>query len=192
MPHYFSNFPQIQYTLPSLNRVNTVTDVTRRFVIRDFYKKNLFSFFRYDIIEGQRPDSVAYDLYGDTTLDWLILLPNEILDPYFQWPLSQNQLNDVIRKKYGSVSTAMAQVHHYEQIIQPRTELVNSDGEKIVVSERTLQVDQTTYISLAANAKRQVTAYDYELAKNEKYRTISIIDIAYVPSIVDRFRNLYA
>lgn len=192
MPHYFSNFPQIQYTLPSLNRVNTVTDVTRRFVIRDFYKKNLFSFFRYDIIEGQRPDSVAYDLYGDTTLDWLILLPNEILDPYFQWPLSQNQLNDVIRKKYGSVSTAMAQVHHYEQIIQPRTELVNSDGEKIVVPERTLQVDQTTYISLAANAKRQVTAYDYELAKNEKYRTISIIDIAYVPSIVDRFRNLYA
>lgn len=192
MPHYFSNFPQIQYTLPSLNRVNTVTDVTRRFVIRDFYKKNLFSFFKYDIIEGQRPDSVAYDLYGDTTLDWLILLPNEILDPYFQWPLSQNQLNDMIRKKYGSVSTAMAQVHHYEQIIQPRTELVNSDGEKIVVSERTLQVDQTTYISLAANAKRQVTAYDYELAKNEKYRTISIIDIAYVPSIVDRFRNLYA
>ena len=83
MPHYFSNFPQIQYTLPSLNRVNTVTDVTRRFVIRDFYKKNLFSFFKYDIIEGQRPDSVAYDLYGDTTLDWLILLPNEILDPYF-------------------------------------------------------------------------------------------------------------
>jgi len=192
MPHYFSNFPQIQYTLPSLNRVNTVTDVTRRFVIRDFYKKNLFSFFKYDIIEGQRPDSVAYDLYGDTTLDWLILLPNEILDPYFQWPLSQNQLNDMIRKKYGSVSVAMAQVHHYEQIIQPRTELVNSDGEKIVVSERTLQVDQTTYISLAANAKRQVTAYDYELAKNEKYRTISIIDIAYVPSIVDRFRNLYA
>ena len=192
MPHYFSNFPQIQYTLPSLNRVNTVTDVTRRFVIRDFYKKNLFSFFKYDIIEGQRPDSVAYDLYGDTTLDWLILLPNEILDPYFQWPLSQNQLNDMIRKKYGSVSVAMAQVHHYEQIIQPRTELVNSDGEKIVVTERTLQVDQTTYISLAANAKRQVTAYDYELAKNEKYRTISIIDIAYVPSIVDRFRNLYA
>ena len=192
MPHYFSNFPQIQYTLPSLNRVNTVTDVTRRFVIRDFYKKNLFSFFKYDIIEGQRPDSVAYDLYGDSTLDWLILLPNEILDPYFQWPLSQNQLNDMIRKKYGSVSVAMAQVHHYEQIIQPRTELVNSDGEKIVVSERTVQVDQTTYISLAANAKRQVTAYDYELAKNEKYRTISIIDIAYVPSIVDRFRNLYA
>lgn len=131
-------------------------------------------------------------MYGDSTLDWLILLPNEILDPYFQWPLSQNQLNDVIRKKYGSVSTAMAQVHHYEQIIQPRTELVNSDGEKIVVSERTLQVDQTTYISLAANAKREVTAYDYELANNEKYRTISIIDIAYVPSIVDRFRNLYA
>ena len=192
MPHYFSNFPQIQYTLPSLNRVNTVTDVTRRFVIRDFYKKNLFSFFKYDIIEGQRPDSVAYDLYGDSTLDWLILLPNEILDPYFQWPLSQNQLNEMMRKKYGSVSTAMAQVHHYEQIIQPRTELVNSDGEKIVVTERTLQVDQTTYISLAANAKRQVTAYDYELAKNEKYRTISIIDAAYVPSIVDRFRNLYA
>ena len=57
--------------------------------------------------------------------------------------------------------------------------------------ERTLQVDQTTYLSLSANAKKEITAYDYELAKNERNRTISVIDIVYVPSIVDRFRNLY-
>jgi hypothetical protein len=191
MPHYFSAFPTINYALPSLNKTNTVTDITRRFVIRDFYKKNLFSFFKYDITDGNRPDSVAYELYGDSTLDWLILLPNEIIDPYFQWPLDQNRFNEFIRKKYGSVSTAMGTIHHYEQIIQNRLETVNSDGEKIFVPERTLQVDQTTYLSLSVNAKKEITAYDYELAKNERNRTISVIDIVYVPSIVDRFRNLY-
>ena len=192
MPHYFSNFRSFDYNLPPLGMTNRVTDITKRFVIRDFYKKNLFSFFRYDVSDSQRPDNVAYELYGDSTLDWLILLPNEILDPYFQWPLGQNQLNEFIRKKYGSVSSALAEIHHYEQIIQTRTEIINSDGEKIVVPERTLQVDQTTYTSLPINSKRQVTAYDYELAKNERNRTISVIDVTYVPSIVERFRNLYA
>jgi len=192
MTKYFSNFPVISYKLPPLGRTTTVTDVTKRFVFRDFYRNNYVRFYRYDIVDGERPDNVAYNFYGESELDWVILLPNEVLDPYFQWPRSQMELMNLMRSKYGSVSSAQATVHRYEQIVQSPKSIQNEDGETIVVPEKTLVVDQTTYESLPTSERKLITKYDYELAANERNRTISIIDASYVPSIVDLFRNLYA
>lgn len=192
MSQYFSNFPILSYSLPGLPNATTVTDVTKRFILRDFYRRNMFDFYQYDIIDGERPDNVSYNFYGESDLDWLILLPNEMLDPYYEWPRSQYDLNEFIRKKYGSVSTAQATTHHYEQIIQSRSSIQDADGITIVVPERSLIVDQTTYTSLSPSSRKLVTAYDYELAKNERNRTISIIKPVYVPAIVDAFRNLYS
>jgi hypothetical protein len=188
---YFSNFPSLTYNLPGMPNSAEATDVTKRFIIRDFYKKQALSFFTYNITDGERPDTVAYNIYGDDSLDWLILLPNEILDPSYEWPMGQQTLNEYIRTKYGSVSTAMAQVHHYEQIIQKRQEILNQDGELILIPEKTLIVDQTTYTSLSPVNRTAVTNYDFELAKNERRRNISIISSRAVPSILEAFRDLY-
>ena len=191
MTAYFSNFPTIQYSLPSLNNSVLATDITKRFILRDFYKRNILSFFTYDIAEGDRPDLVAFNFYGDSMLDWLVVLPNEILDPHYQWPMTIYQLNEYLRKKYGSVSNAMAQTHHYEQIIRQRTTHINSDGEQILIPEHTLKVDQTTYNSLSSSSRKLITNYDYELALNEKHRNISVVDPNQAPGIVEIFRNLY-
>jgi hypothetical protein len=188
---YFSNFPSISYNLPLLPNLVQATDVTRRFILRDFYKRNLLSFFTYDIADGERPDLVAFALYGDSMLDWLILLPNEILDPYYQWPLSTNQLNDYIRKKYGSISAAMAEIHRYEQIIRQRTTYTNNDGETIIIPEHSLIVDQTTYTSLSPSSRRLISKFDHETTLNDKRRNISIIDPNQAPGIIELFRNLY-
>jgi len=192
MSKYFSNFPIIDYNLPPLGRTTTVTDVTKRFILRDFYRRNFLRFYQYDVIDGERPDNVAYKFYGESELDWIVLMPNEILDPYFQWPRSQLELNSYIRSKYGGISDAQSKVHHYEQIIQQRGAIQNEDGETIVIPEKTLIVDQTTYVSLSPSDRRAITNYDYEVARNERYRTISIVDPIYIPSIVETFRNLYA
>lgn len=191
MTQYFSNFPAVSYKLPGLSNSLLATDVTKRFVLRDFYRRAMVDFYRYDIVEGQRPDNVAYEFYAESDLDWLILLPNEMLDPYYEWPRTQYDMNEYLRKKYGSVSNAQATVHHYEQIIQNRTTTQDADGIAIVVSERSLIVDQTTYASLAPADRKSVSVYDFEMAKNERNRTIDIIKPGYVPAILDAFRNLY-
>jgi hypothetical protein len=188
---YFSNFPSLNYKLPGMSNSIDVTDITKRFIIRDFYKRQILTFYTYSIRDGERPDNVAYNVYGDDSLDWLILLPNEILDPSYEWPMGQQTLNEYIRVKYGSVSAAMAQVHHYEQIIQKRQEILNQDGELILIPEKTLIVDQTTYTSLAPANRTAITNYDYELAKNERRRNISIISNRAVPDILEAFRELY-
>ena len=191
MTQYFSNFPAVSYKLPGLPNSLLATDVTKRFVLRDFYRRAMVDFYRYDVVEGQRPDNVAYEFYAESDLDWLILLPNEMLDPYYEWPRTQYDMNEYLRKKYGSVSNAQATVHHYEQIIQNRTTTQDADGIAIVVSERSLIVDQTTYASLAPADRKSVSVYDFEMAKNERNRTIDIIKPGYVPAILDAFRNLY-
>ena len=191
MTQYFSNFPAVSYKLPGLSNSLLATDVTKRFVLRDFYRRAMVDFYRYDVVEGQRPDNVAYEFYAESDLDWLILLPNEMLDPYYEWPRTQYDMNEYLRKKYGSVSNAQATVHHYEQIIQNRTTTQDADGIAIVVSERSLIVDQTTYASLAPADRKSVSVYDFEMAKNERNRTIDIIKPGDVPAILDAFRNLY-
>jgi hypothetical protein len=85
----------------------------------------------------------------------------------------------------------MAQIHHYEQITQKRQEILNQDGELILLPQKTLIVDQITYSGLAPIDRIAVTNYDYELAKNEKRRNISIINSRAVPSILEAFRDLY-
>lgn len=192
MTQYFSNFPFIQYKLPGMQNSLLATDVTKRFILRDFYRRTLIDFYRYDVIEGQRPDNVAYDFYGDSDLDWLVLLPNEILDPYYEWPRTQNELNEYIRNRYGSVSNANATVHHYEQIIQNKSTVRTPDGETIEVPEKTLIVDQTTYILLSPSERKVITNYDFEVARNERNRTIQIIEPSYIPALLDAFGNLYA
>ncbi len=191
MTQYFSNFPAISYNLPGLPNSLLATDVTKRFVLRDFYRRAMVDFYRYDVIEGQRPDNVAYDFYGEADLDWLILLPNEMLDPYYEWPRTQYEMNEYLRKKYGSVSNAQAIVHHYEQIIQNRTIIQDADGNTLVVPERSLIIDQTTYASLAPTDRKSVSSYDFEMSKNERNRSIDVIKPGYIPAILDAFRNLY-
>jgi hypothetical protein len=50
--------------------------------------------------EGERPDTLAHKIYGKSDLHWVILLFNEIIDPYYEWPLTTSELDSYIAYKY--------------------------------------------------------------------------------------------
>ena len=182
MAHYFSYLPTVNYKIDGLaaNRKERVTDITRRFKIIQLLNSREVFYYDYNVQDGDRPDIVAEKLYDDSRLDWLVLLPNEIHDRYFQWVMSYNEFTAFIRKKYGSVATAQGQVHHYEQIIKSGTVL--NDG--TIIPERKVIVDETTYNSLGINDRRIVTAYDEEDRRNESHREIKLIDPRYVSDVL--------
>jgi hypothetical protein len=97
---YFSPFPTTQYRIPNSTKSISVTDITRRFSAANFLKNTKVAFDTYQLQDGDRPETVAYDYYGDVTMDWLVMLVNEIHDPYFQWYLSYENLNSYIMDKY--------------------------------------------------------------------------------------------
>ena len=192
MSHFFKSYPVVSYDINNDNHPQLVTDITRRFRLEQVTKNSKLIFYDYEIKEHDRPDIMAEKYYGDSRLDWLFFITNEIFDTYFQWPLNYKQFNDYMIQKYGSISSAHAQTHHYEQIIQARDQsFSHSDGSVNIIPERVLTVDQTTYTSLAATARRSVTTFDFEENENNRKRIIKILDKAFVPGIMQQFKTIF-
>ena len=100
---YFEKFPYMLYTLDNYASGQIVTDIFRRVAIAEETKKNYSAFDLYDIKDGETPEILADKVYGNSMLHWVILLANDILDPRFEWPLSNYDLIEYCKAKYHSV-----------------------------------------------------------------------------------------
>lgn len=107
MAGYFNFFPSTEYA-------NTiVTNLISKVKFDQSVQKNLAVFYPYTVEQGERPDQIAARYYDNPELDWVIYLANDIMDPYYDWPLSQNQLYEYLSAKYGSISEAQAKIVFY-------------------------------------------------------------------------------
>lgn len=104
---YFGSFPTILYSNTS------VADISRRIKIVDRGKNSPFYFHPYDITTHLRSDQIAEYYYDNSFLDWLIYVSNDIVDPYYDWYLSEEQLDQLIRSKYGSVETSKRKIKYF-------------------------------------------------------------------------------
>jgi hypothetical protein len=187
---YFRPFPTTSYRIPGRKDYVSALDITKRFSVANFINNARVTFDEYYVQDGERPDTVAYDYYQDYTMDWLILLVNEIQDPYFEWVMSYEQFNAYLKKKYGSVEYTMSTVHHYEQIIQQHKILVDGFDQR-VLPEKTLEVDYTTYASLTAPERKSVSIYEYEVKKNDDNRHIYLLDPNYLAIIKEQHPYIF-
>jgi hypothetical protein len=105
---YFQKFPQVAY-----NDAKSL-EITRRVVFNDNTLRNPYLFYPYDVAEGERHDQFANRYYGDSYYSWLIYLSNGIVDPYYESYLTQNEFEEFLHKKYGSVYTAKTRIKHYQ------------------------------------------------------------------------------
>tara|TARA_R100000426_G_C4824862_1_gene112241 strand:+ start:535 stop:1113 length:579 start_codon:yes stop_codon:yes gene_type:complete len=179
MAFYFRPFPKINYDIKKNKLPLLLTNVTARYKIRDVLKSKVAIYYDYLIKDSDRPDLIAYKYYDDETLDWLIYLVNDIIDPYYDWPLKQDAFNKYMTTLYGSVSGAQATVYEYRKILNSQSVLF--DG--TIIPERYVVVDLNTYNGLATNARREVDAYEYYDELNNKKRQIKLLDKRFASDI---------
>ena len=179
MSVYFSYFPLVSHDLTNQGREVLLTNVMRRFKIRSSVKDNAGVYYDYDIQAGDRPDTIAEKYYGSSSLAWIVIHYNDIVDPFYGWPLFEPDFTAYIRTKYGSLAAAQSSVYEYSQILQQQ--YTRTDGS--IVQKRYVAVDKTTYDSLTEENKEALTYYDWEVEENEKKRKIKILDKRYVPQI---------
>lgn len=107
MDTYFSRFPTIEYdgvvTRNITERVVMVT--TPRMVPTNYYP--------FELINGMRSDQLSGEYYGDPNLDWLVYIVNDIIDPYYGWHLWDEDFEEFIIKKYGSVEYSQQLIAFY-------------------------------------------------------------------------------
>ena len=88
MTKYFDQFPIIDYNLSGVNGNTTeVTDIFRRVKARNKIADNVTLFDNYDVAEGEKPEDMAYKVYGESDYFWVVTLVNIIVNRYYDWPL---------------------------------------------------------------------------------------------------------
>ena len=197
MSSYFKQVPDFDYVsrLPDakISDYITVKNLFRRVILREDIFSNLTFFTKYSIKGDDRPDNVANKIYSDSTLDWLILLSNNITHIPTEWPLSQNDFDRFLLDKYGSYDNLYNGVHHHETV-----EVKDSNEVIIVPAGLEVSADFTTtyydyYISgmvTKLDITRPVTNYQYEEKIQNKKREVYILKQEYVSVVLDDINEL--
>jgi len=127
---YFRKFPLTVYNgTPSIN-------IMRRVDFSKNIRNYLAAFYNFEVTEGERPETIAYDYYEDIDLDWLIYLANDIVDPYHDIALDSNDLQSTIIKKYGSVENAQRKTFVYRNNYRADDQIITTGAYESLVGER--------------------------------------------------------
>lgn len=91
---YFKSFPTTLWDKKEM------VDISRRASILNKVKGDPYGFVPYTVQDGDTIEMIAYHYYGDAELSWLILLANDIIDPYEDFFKEKGRLDQYITNKY--------------------------------------------------------------------------------------------
>tara|TARA_B100001996_G_C18607741_1_gene572488 strand:+ start:445 stop:1185 length:741 start_codon:yes stop_codon:yes gene_type:complete len=177
---YFSNFPNV-YIGEGVNddesfKYRLVKNIFRRIKIRDQMEEFATAFQGYTIKTQETPAIIASRAYGSAHLDWCVLIANNIVDFYTEWPQEEDDLQDFVADKYADPDD----VHHYET-----QEVLYND---IIYMQQGLEVNKTFRVVMPDGTTKTeeesiypVSNYEHESFINEKKRTIKLP----TPGVVD-------
>lgn len=218
---YFESFPRIIYTFDKdVENQQLVIDIFARSAFLRDVANNTSIAYDYLIQDSDTPEIVADKFYGDPYKNWIILLLNSIINPYYDWPLKNNDLDNYVVKKYGgTLEDSKITIHHYEKevlqtasnngvILEQNTQIFNvstydynqNTGALILntlpgTADTSLVVstetyNYNTYILSITTTHRAVSNYNYEFNENEKKRKIRILQEFYVDRVETEFREI--
>ena len=189
---YFRYVPNFEY----VSRLNGAKNISDFIEVKNLFKRVRLSeevlgqitfFTKYKIVGDERPDQIAYKVYGDQNLDWLVMLSNNIINLENEWPLSQESFYNYVINKYGEEGN-INNVHHYE------TRLVKDNRGRTVL-KKGLEVSQDfsiTYFDSGIdrevtinNVTEGVTNYEYEEGIQDAKRNIYLLKEKYLVNVLN-------
>lgn len=196
MSNYFSKIPDFEYVsrLPDarIGDYIKVKNFFKKGVLRNDIFENVSFFTKYKIKGDDRPDNVAFEVYEDPTLDWVVLVSNNILNIQTEWPLPQNEFDEIMIEKYGDYDTFYNGIHHHETI-----EIKNSQDSIIVPAG--LRVQEEYFLSyydyfedsqVNRLASTPITNYEYEERSENEKRNIYLLKPVYLNVVLDDLEEM--
>jgi hypothetical protein len=194
---YFRYVPDFNYVSrlegkKNINDYQVTKNIFKRVKIKSELFNDLTYFTKYKIVGDDRPDNVAYQIYGSTDYDWLILLANNIVNVGSEWPMTQESFSKYMTRKYGA-ELNFYKPHHYETV-----EVKDSIGRIIV--RPGLQVPKDYTISYydsgldsqitTTNIVKEYSNYDYENEIQDNIRNIFVIKREYIGIVLDDIERI--
>lgn len=218
---YFESFALTPYTLDT-NALNPqlVTNILARSTFLREIANNTSIAYEYSVKDSDTPEIIAHKIYGDAYRGWIVLMFNNIINPFYDWPLKNDALDNYVFKKYNQdIDQARSTIHHYEKETTKKTVynglVIDTEVLTQVISEYELNfttgaitptalpstadtslaissetVTYPTYVLSIDIVHKAVSNYTNEFNINERKRKIKILDEKYVQRVEDEFRNL--
>ena len=198
MSNYFKQVPDFEYVsrLPDakISDYIAVKNLFKKAELRPDIFQDLSTFQKYQIKGDDRPDNVAEDFYQDSSLDWLVLTCNNIINVQTEWPMSQRDFDRFLLDKYGTYAN-LESTHHHETL-----EVKNSKG--VVMLEKGLEVESDFSFSYydwwlkeqktvaTSNLVTEVTNYQYEEKIEDAKRNIFLLKVRYLNLVTDDLEDI--
>ena len=195
---YFRNLPEFDY----VNRTKSgginddytrVKNLFKKGVLREDVFQDLSFFTKYIVQGDDRPDNVANDVYGDSTLDWVVLMANNITNVQSEWPLSNADFYTYLTEKYDNETTLYSGIHHYEanEIKTSTDVIIIPSGMRVGIGQSVSYFDdglnqQVTKTDVAS----PVTNFMHEQKINDDKRNIFILKPIYLNLVFDDLENI--
>ena len=194
---YFRNLPEFEY----VNRTERGRSEGDYSIVKNFFKRgklreDIFqdlTFFTKFIVEGDdRPDNVADKVYNDPTLDWVVLLSNNITNVQSEWPLSQADFHVYVTGKYDE-ETLYSGIHHYESREVKTTDgsIIIPRGERVGVGQSVSYYDDALGQHVrATDVALPVTNFTHEEKINNDKRNIFVLKSSYLNIVFDDLEEI--
>lgn len=179
---YFKKVPNFDYVsrIPGDQKISNyfnVKNLFKRGKLREDIFQDLTYFTKYQIVGDERPDNVAYKTYGDSSLDWIVLLSNNMINIQNEWPLTQASFDEVMLDKYGTYDNLYSGIHHYET-----KEIKKRDGK--VVLEGGLKISPTwktngNFVEMITNQISVISSGD----SINPSKTVTVFMIGGIPNL---------
>jgi len=194
MSRYFEFFPKTNYAFAnsSFSVEKVISNISLKTkVIDEIGADDPYLFLPYTVKEGERPEDIADFYYDSTDYVWLVLMSNNIVDPYTQWPKSHEDFIAYFRKKYASRSLPAGtdpiewgqNTTRTDNIVHYKKNILDLEGN--IIDTHFISPDSYTLSSTFNSGDfvggdwTAVRYYDYEDEENESKRNILLVNDEY-------------
>lgn len=169
---FFGGFPYVEYDILGDDDKQKIRNFFKRFDFRQNIRKYGSIYTKWVVRDEDTPHVIAHKLYNSTHYYWIVLMINKMIDPVFDFPMMESELNDFVDKKYG-VENRRA-FHHWESVA---SEEVGSHPAGIIVDD--------TYAT-----KVDIDNFEYELKKNDASRHILLLKPEYLGAVLGELETI--
>ena len=195
--NYFQYIPDFDY-VSRLPKAQSISDYLR---VKNLFKRTKISqtifddltyFTKYQIIADERPDNIAYKIYGDSNLDWMVMLANNITNLQNEWPLEEQSFYRFLINKYGS-EAGIESVHHYEtqKVIDSKEKVIVPKGLEVPSNYSVTFLDSGTRTEqIRTNITDEITNRQYEERVQDEKRNIFLIKPRFIGLIIEEMERV--
>ncbi len=163
---FFNGFPYVEYDILGDGDKQKIKNFFKRFDFREKVRKHGSIYTKWVVRDEDTPHIIAHKLYNSTHYYWIVLMINRMVDPVFDFPMNELELNNFVDMKYGEENKRA--FHHWESV----------DTADIADLPDGIIVDDTY------PHKIDVDNFEYELKLNDAKRHILLLKPEYLETVL--------